>query len=123
MVIGVMTASLASCSTLSAVNPWGEAAPAATDHRTPPRAATTASDPLLTLVATMPLRTGQGFREPATGEMLKVEVIRAYDAASGRACREYSVTDQRGAHREGLACRNGDRWTNARPLRLDSTPR
>jgi hypothetical protein len=121
--MGIVVAGLASCSTVSSVNPWGEAPAAAPERRAPQAAAGTASDPLLTLVATMPLRTGQGFREPATGEMLKVEVIRAYDAASGRTCREYAVTDPRGGHRQGLACRNGDRWTNARPLRLDSTPR
>jgi hypothetical protein len=69
----------------------------------------------------MPLRTGEGFREPVTGQMLQVEVVRAYDAASGRPCREYSVTDQKGVSRGGVVCRIGDQWVNARPLLRDSS--
>jgi hypothetical protein len=76
-----------------------------------------AGDPLLRLVSTMPVRTDQGFREPVTGAMLTVEVVRQYDAASGHTCREYTVTDSTGGQRQGVACQTGDTWTNARPLR------
>jgi len=120
LVVGVAAISLASCSGSSSHGPskTGDAVP------TTPKlaAAGDASDPLLRLIATMPVRTGQGFREPATGEMLKVEVVRAYDAASGRNCREYVVTDTNGVLRQGVACRDGDKWVAARPLRLDETP-
>ena len=66
-------------------------------------------------------RIEQGFREPATGTLLKVMVVRAYEAASGRPCREYVVTDAMGHQQAQVACRSGDHWINARPLRLNSS--
>ncbi len=113
LMIGIVAASLGSCSTSSSVSPAKVAA-------TSTKASPAATDPLLRLVATMPIRTSQGFREPATGEMLKIEVVRAYDAASGRLCREYVVTYPQGGARQGLACRTGEGWQSARPLRLET---
>ncbi len=46
-------------------------------------------------------------------------MVRIYDAASGRNCREYVVTDPAGRQQMRVACRMGDRWVHARPLRLD----
>jgi hypothetical protein len=67
----------------------------------------------------MPATIDQTFREPATGELLKVRVVRIYSAASGRPCREYLVINQRGDQSSRVACANGDRWVEARPLRQD----
>jgi hypothetical protein len=74
---------------------------------------------LLRVVGTLALRADQSFQEPATGAVLRVEVMRIYEAASGRACREYLVTDPAGRQQLRVACRTGDRWVHARPLRLD----
>jgi hypothetical protein len=69
----------------------------------------------------MPLTVNQTFREPATGELLNVRVVRAYAAASGRQCREYLVTSQGGGEpKSRVACVKGDRWVDARPLRPDA---
>jgi hypothetical protein len=115
LALGVAAAGLAGCSSGSSSSPKLAGA----DPVRAPSVAVEASDPLLRLVGSMPVRTGQSFQEPATGEVLKVEVVRAYDAASGRLCREYQVTDAKGFARQAVACRVGDRWTNARPLRLE----
>jgi hypothetical protein len=74
---------------------------------------------LLRVVGTLPLRTDQSFQEPATGAVLRIEVMRIYEAASGRSCREYLVTDGAGRQQVRVACRLGDRWVHARPLRLE----
>jgi hypothetical protein len=106
----------AACSSMpwnSPATPVAASAPVASQ----PRVET--GDPLLRMIGTLPLRTDQSFQEPATGAVLKVEVVRIYDAASGRNCREYVVTDPAGRQQMRVACRMGDRWVHARPLRLD----
>jgi hypothetical protein len=62
-----------------------------------------------------------GFREPATGEVLRVRVVQAYAAASGRTCREFVTVAPGRAEQHRLACGEGDRWVAARPLRVEST--
>jgi hypothetical protein len=115
---------LAGCSTMQAINPWqsGSLPPKtaqvqAIQHQPGPDNA----NPLLRLVGTMPVTVDQTFREPATGELLKVRVVRAYTAASGRQCREYQVTNQSGQQANRVACVNGERWVEARPLRQGGT--
>ena len=100
--------------------PWNRSdAPPVANIPTSSQPRIEAGDPLLRLIGTLPLRTDQSFQEPATGAVLKIEVIRIYDAASGRNCREYVVTDPAGRQQMRVACRLGDRWVHARPLRLD----
>jgi hypothetical protein len=115
-------AALAGCSTVQAINPFQSDAPAPKTAPVQPitsQPRVDTGDPLLRLIATMPVTSDQTFREPATGEVLRVRVVRVYAAASGRTCREYRVTNQSGQEQIRLACANGDRWVSARPLRQD----
>jgi hypothetical protein len=119
-VLGATLFGAAACQTVSSINPFGgtQEAPVASSPAMPqPRVET--GDPLLRVVGTLPLRTDQSFQEPATGAVLRVEVMRIYEAASGRSCREYLVTDPAGRQQNRVACRMGDRWVHARPLRID----
>jgi len=76
---------------------------------------------LLRLIGTMPMSIDQTFKEPATGELLRIRVLRAYAAASGRSCRQYLVTEESGAQSYRVACESGDHWVEARPLRNSTT--
>jgi len=78
------------------------------------------ADPLVRVVSSMPVGVAQGFREPATGETLKLQVVRSYYAASGRPCREFLVTNASGAVTPRVACESEGRWLQARPLRKDA---
>jgi hypothetical protein len=110
--VGIAAASLVACSGGSS----SQQTPAA-QVQSSPAAVQATGDPLVRLVASMSLNTDQQFREPVTGQVLKVELVRAYDAASGRPCREYMVTDEKGVQQQGVACRIGDQWVRAHPLR------
>jgi hypothetical protein len=121
VLVAGLAASLVGCSTITS---WQSqpAAPKTASTRggqTPPPVEN--SSPLLRLVGTMPVSIDQTFREPATGELLKIRVVRSYAAASGRECREYVVTYQSGDGWSRVACTSGDRWVDARPLRKDRT--
>ena len=114
---------LAGCSTMRAINPWqSETGPPNTAR---PQGALSqpkvdSSDPLVRLVGTMPMTVDQSFREPATGEVLRVRVLRSYAAASGRSCREFAVITPAGDEQRRVVCADGDRWVPARPLRLEA---
>ena len=47
---------------------------------------------------------------------LRVQVVSDYHAASGRQCKQYLVTDDKGASRSHVACRTEQGWTEVRPL-------
>jgi hypothetical protein len=120
-VVGLMT--LAGCSSVQSINPWQSDAGATKTARSQaaqPQLKVDNSDPLMRLLATLPMTVDQGFREPATGEMLRVRVLSAYTAASGRPCREYLVVTPAGDEQRRVACAEGDRWVAARPLRLET---
>lgn len=135
----LLALALSGCATLEAINPWtsenleaqraasaGRPAsgttPAVAAARTAPAAtaAPNSADPLLRLVATMPPTGEQSFREPVTGETLKVRVLRSYTAASGRACREYQVLTVRDERQVRVACAGTDGWVQAKRLRQEA---
>lgn len=133
---GLFAVGLTGCSTLEAINPWtaenleaqraASAGRATTPTAAAPRAAapaaapTSSADPLLRLVATMPLTGEQSFREPVTGENLRVRVLRSYAAASGRQCREYQILTARDERQVRVACSGTDGWVQARRLRQEA---
>jgi hypothetical protein len=123
-VISVCLMVLAGCSTVQPTNSWHSGTGAANtggvqaDQRQP---IVENGDPLLRLVGTMPITVDQGFREPATGEVLRVRVLRAYAAASGRPCREFATEAAGGVEQHRVACEDGSRWVAARPLRQETT--
>lgn len=116
MMVVVGLAALGGCSTSNSHSVSGTA-------KTPATAASEQSkvdgDPLIRLVGTLPVAVDYGFREPATGETLRVRVLQAYAAASGRPCRQFVVVAPGRAEQHRLACEEGDRWVAARPLRLE----
>ena len=57
---------------------------------------------------------------PETGQNIRVRLLRAYAAASGRECREVAVG---GAAQNRLLCRDDAGWVEARPLLRGATPR
>lgn len=74
---------------------------------------------IATFVAKAPL--GEAVAMPADAEhpAVKVQVISAYHAASGRSCRQYLLIDQVGRGQPHLACDVGQGWADVRPLVLD----
>lgn len=56
---------------------------------------------------------------PETGQAVRVRLVRAYAAASGRECREVSL----GGSRTRLLCRANGGWIEARPLLRDAAAR
>ncbi len=121
VLVASLAASLVGCSTITSwqSQPAAPKTASAGGRETPPPAEN--SSPLLRLVGTMPVSIDQTFREPATGELLRIRVVRSYSAASGRECREYVVTYQSGDGSSRVACVSGDRWVDARPLRKNAT--
>ena len=122
MIASLCVAALAGCSTPQSTNPWHS--DAGTPKTAGPQPMTQSKvengDPLIRLVGAMPMTVDQGFREPATGEVLRVRVLRAYEAASGRPCREFVVIGAAGAEQRRVACEDGAQWVAARPLRQET---
>lgn len=52
---------------------------------------------------------------PETGRNARVRLLRAYNAASGRECREVLIGTG-GEERARLLCQSGSQWADARPL-------
>lgn len=83
----------------------------------PPAAAAVAADPIAGFLATAaPGASGQA------GSAGEVRLARAYNAASGRECREVLV-GRGGEERSAVYCRAGEGWVAARPLLRGGTAR
>jgi hypothetical protein len=122
--VALSLVAVAGCSTPQSTNSWRS--DAGTPKTAAPQSAPTQSkvengDPLIRLVGSMPMAVDQGFSEPATGEVLRVRVLRAYVAASGRPCREFVVIGAGGGEQRRVACEDGAQWVAAHPLRQEST--
>jgi hypothetical protein len=79
------------------------------------RGAELPADPVLAFAATAAPGSATRVTLPATGENVQLRLVRSYNAASGRECREL----QEGAGtstRARLICSDGARWAEARPL-------
>lgn len=59
---------------------------------------------------------------PSTGQTVRLRLVRAYAAASGRECREVQVGAGTGSTSR-LLCGAGNGWREARPLIRDATGR
>ncbi|MBW8270085.1 DVU3141 family protein [Caldovatus aquaticus] len=89
----------------------GAAAGAAPADRASP------ADPLIAFAAQARPGAEATVTDPATGAALRVRLVRAYAAASGRECRELAVLGfaATGGERRRLVCRGeGGRWAEAR---------
>lgn len=75
------------------------------------------ADPVLAFAATAAPGMSQIVYDPVLGPGMTVRVSRAYEAASGRLCKELTTTSPGGAEQVRLACGDGDSWSFARPLR------
>jgi hypothetical protein len=75
------------------------------------------ADPVLAFAATAAPGMSQIVYDPVLGPGITVRVSRAYEAASGRLCKELLTTSSGGAQQVRLACGDGDSWGYARPLR------
>lgn len=80
------------------------------------------SDPVVAFAATA----GPGAEEtvtlPSTGQTVRLRLVRAYAAASGRECREVQMGTGTGSSTR-LLCGAGTGWREARPLiRGSATP-
>ncbi len=90
--------------------------PAAIDPAaTPAEATIPISDPVVAFAASA----GPGAEEtvtlPSTGQTVRLRLVRAYTAASGRECREVQIGTGGGSATR-LLCRAGTGWREARPL-------
>ena len=118
---GIVT--VAGCSTMQPINPWhSDAGSPKTAGPSPVlmQSKVENGDPLLRMVGSMPVTVDQSFREPATGEMLRVRVLVSYASASGRTCREYVVITPTADDQHRVVCADGDRWIAVRPLRQET---
>ena len=87
-----------------------------------PEVAVVAGDPIAAFAATAaPGAEGQ-VRLPGSGRSVRVRLLRAYYAASGRECREVLVGTGF-EQRSSLVCRQEEGWAVARPLLLGSGSR
>ncbi len=82
---------------------------------TPGEALAPISDPVVAFAASA----GPGAEEtvtlPSTGQTVRLRLVRAYMAASGRECREVQIGTGGGSATR-LLCRAGTGWREARPL-------
>jgi hypothetical protein len=79
------------------------------------RGAELPADPVLAFAATSAPGSATRVTLPDTGQSVQLRLVRSYNAASGRECRE--IQEGAGATtRARLICSDGTRWTDARPL-------
>lgn len=78
------------------------------------------ADPVVAFAAQARPGTEGTVTDPATGQAMRVRLVRAYAAASGRECRELALMGfaaAGGGERRRLVCRGeGGAWAEARPL-------
>ena len=53
---------------------------------------------------------------------VKVQVTRAYEAASGHSCREYTLSSEGGKPEQHLACGGARGWADVKPLLASDSP-
>ena len=106
-VLGLLAAAAPGC----AGNPFGfqDAQPAA------PAVAAAAADPVAAFAATAVPGSEAVAALPESGGNARLRLLRSYNAASGRECREVLIGTGL-AERSRLLCRHEEGWAAARPL-------
>ena len=80
------------------------------------------SDPVVAFAATAGPGSEETVTLPSTGQTVRLRLVRAYAAASGRECREVQIGAGTGSATR-LLCGAGTGWREARPLiRGSATP-
>ncbi|HYF09856.1 MAG TPA: DVU3141 family protein [Acetobacteraceae bacterium] len=93
-----------------------QAAPGSPD----PAAPVAATDPVAIFAASSSPGAEGTVVIPETGQAVRVRLVRAYAAASGRECREVAVSGSPGSR---VICRTEAGWIGARPLVSGGVPR
>ena len=67
-------------------------------------------------VAAAPVGGAETLTDTASRQTVSVRVVSSYDAATGRPCRQYVVTEAENRTRSNLACAGEKGWVQVRPL-------